>query len=172
MDKYKIGDTPRRVEDARFLTGSGCFVDDLQPDNLAHAVIVRSAHTNAELRKVHASTAKIMPGVIAVLTGDDLDGAGIGPLEPYEKVNVYSGEPFRFPTQYPLARDQVRYAGEPVALVIATTQAEALDAAEAILVDYTPQPAVVTIRDAVDSGDLNRICLKWTHNIILNTTWF
>ncbi len=161
MDKYKIGDTPRRVEDARFLTGSGCFVDDLQPDSLAHAVILRSAHTHAELRKVHANAAKRMPGVIDILTGDDLGSAGIGPIEPYEKVNVYSGEPFRFPTQYPLARDQVRYAGEPVALVIAKTQAEALDASEAIIVDYTPQPAVVAIRDAVSSDDHNRICLKW-----------
>ena len=135
MAKLKIGDTPRRVEDARFLTGSGCYVDDLQPENLAHAAVVRAPHAHADLQGIDAAAAKDMPGVITVLTGGDLEAAGIGPMQPYEQVNVYSGDPFRFPTQYPLARDRVRYAGEPVALVIAESRSEALDAAEAVAVD-------------------------------------
>ena len=118
MAKLKIGDTPRRVEDARFVTGSGCYVDDLQPENLAHAAVVRASHAHADLQGMDAAAAKDMPGVIAVLTGSDLEAAGIGPMQPYEQVNVYSGDPFRFPTQHPLARDRVRYAGEPVALVV------------------------------------------------------
>ena len=162
MAKLKIGDTPRRVEDARFVTGSGCYVDDLQPENLAHAAVVRASHAHADLQGMDTAAAKDMPGVIAVLTGSDLEAAGIGPMQPYEQVNVYSGDPFRFPTQHPLARDRVRYAGEPVALVIAESRSEALDAAEAVSVDYAPLPAVVTIQDALDSGVPERVCLEWS----------
>ena len=87
MAKLKIGDTPRRVEDARFVTGSGCYVDDLQPENLAHAAVVRASHAHADLQGMDTAAAKDMPGVIAVLTGSDLEAAGIGPMQPYEQVN-------------------------------------------------------------------------------------
>ena len=127
MAKLKIGDMPRRVEDERFLTGSVCDVDDLQPENLAHAAIVRAQHAHADLQGMDTAAAKDIPGVIAAMTGSDLEAAGDGPMQPYEKVNVYSGDPFQFPTQHPLARDRVRLAGEPVALVIAEFRSEARD---------------------------------------------
>ena len=127
MAKLKIGVMPRRVEDERFLVGSVCDVDDLQPENLAHAAFVRAPHAHADLQGRDTAAAKDMPGVITVLTGSDLEASGIGPMQPYEKVNVYSGDPFQFPTQHPLARDRVRYAGEPVALVIAESGSEARD---------------------------------------------
>ena len=127
MAKLKIGAMPRRVEDERFLTGSGCDVDDLQPENLAHAAIVRAPHAHTDLQGMDTAAAKDMPGVIAVMTGSDLEAAGIGPMQPYEKVNVFSGDRFQFPTQHPLARDRMRYAVEPVALVIAESRSEARD---------------------------------------------
>ena len=162
MATLKIGDTPRRVEDARFLTGAGCYVDDMQLENMAHAVVLRSPHAHADVKSVDTSTAKAASGVLAVLTGADLDAAGIGPLQPYEQVNVYSDEPFSFPTQYPLAKERVRYAGEPVALVIAESHSAGLDATELIDVDYAPLPALIRIEAALNSGDAENICLEWS----------
>ena len=161
MAKLKIGDTPRRTEDRRFLTGTGCYVDDLHPVGLAHAVVLRSPHAHADLRAIDTGAALASPGVVAIRTGQDLEQAGIGPLLPYERVNIYSGEPFRYPTQHPLARGRVRYAGEPVALVIAETRDQALDAAERIAVDYEPLPVVTTIAGALGSGDPANVCLEW-----------
>jgi len=161
MPKLKIGDTPRRVEDVRFLTGRGCYVDDMRPAGLAHAAVVRSPHAHAEFAGIDTAAAKAAPGVLAVLTGDDLEVAGIGPLLPYERVNVYSGEPFRYPDQHVLAKGRVRYAGQPVALVVAETQAQALDAAESVAADYAPLPAATSIAEAIASGDPDRLCLEW-----------
>ena len=165
MPKLKIGDTPRRVEDTRFLTGSGCYVDDMALDGMLHAVILRSPHAHAAIRGIDLTAARAAPGVVDILTGADLAAAGVGPLTPYETVNVYSGEPFAYPTQYPLATDTVRYAGEPVAVVVADTRHRAQDAAERIAVDYEPLPAVASIEDslkAAEAGDRHRICLEWT----------
>ena len=161
MAKVKIGDAPRRAEDARFITGSGCYVDDIQPENLAHAVVLRSPHAHADIRAIDTSDAATSPGVIAVLTGQDLAAAGIGELLPNERANIYSGEPFRYPTQYPLAKDRVRYVGDPVALVIAESQAQAMDAAERIVVDYATLPATTTIAEAIETDDTGNICLEW-----------
>ena len=162
MAKLKIGDMPRRVEDARFLTGAGCYVDDIQLENMAHAVVLRSPHAHADFQAIDTAAAKAAPGVVAILTGNDLAGGRIGPLQPYEQVNVYSGEAFHFPTQYPLAQARVRYVGDPVALVIAETQAQALDAVEEIDIDYAPLPAKTQIQDALDGGDPDDICLNWS----------
>ena len=161
MPKLKIGDTPRRVEDQRFITGQGCYIDDMRLDGLAHAVVVRSPHAHAEVRGVETMEALAASGVLAVLTGQDLDAAGIGPLLPTERVNFYSGEPFTYPTQYVLAKDRVRYVGEPIALVIAETREQAMDAAELVAVDYAPLPALTSIAAAVDSGDASDVCLEW-----------
>jgi carbon-monoxide dehydrogenase large subunit len=162
MATLKIGDTPRRVEDTRFLTGTGCYVDDMQFENMAHAVVLRSTHAHADVKSIDTAAAKGAPGVFAVLTGADLDAAGIEPLKPYEQVNVYSDEPFVFPTQYPLAKERVRYAGEPIALVIAESKSAGLDAAEVIDVEYAPLPALIGIESALNSGDSENICLEWS----------
>ena len=130
MPKLKIGDSPRRAEDIRFITGGGCYVDDMRPPGLLQMAIVRSPHAHADIRGIETAAALAAPGVAAVLTGQDMAAAGIGPLQPYEQANIYSGEPFRFPAQYPLATGQVRYGGQPVAMVIAASREQALDAAE------------------------------------------
>ena len=162
MVKLKIGDTPRRVEDIRFLTGAGCYVDDMQLDDMAHAVVLRSPHAHADIRSIDTAAAIGGFGVVSILTGKDLAGHDIGPLHPYEQVNIYSNEPFCFPTQFPLAKDRVRYVGEPIALVIAETLEQALDAAEQIDVRYSPLPAKTRIQDALNGGDASDICLNWS----------
>ena len=78
VTKLKIGDTPRRTEDFRFVTGRGCYVDDLCPADLAHAVVVRATHAYADLRAIDTADAVASPGCLAVLTGQDLDAAGAG----------------------------------------------------------------------------------------------
>ena len=162
MAKLKIGDTPRRLEDIRFLTGAGCYLDDIQLENMTHAVVLRSPHAHADIRSIDTAAAIGVAGVVAILTGKDLAIGGIGALQPYEQVNIYSNEPFHFPTQYPLAKDRVRYVGEPIALVIAETPEQACDAAEQINVDYVPLPAKTRIQDALNSGDTSDICLNWS----------
>lgn len=164
----RLGDSPRRREDARFLTGQGRYLDDLRFDGLGHAVVLRSPHAHARLLSIDAGTARDMPGVRAVLTAAEARGDGLGPLRPYAEANVQTGEPFAFAPQPLLAEDKVRFVGEPVALVVADSAAQALDAAERIVVDYAPLPAVTTadaarapgaptISDAVPGN----VCLDW-----------
>lgn len=155
-DRAVIGDSPRRREDARFVTGHGAYLDDLRFDGLTHGVFLRSPHAHARIRRIDVAAAKAAPGVLAVLTADDVAADGLHALAPTVDSNVQTGEPFRFLSQPLLARDTVRYAGEAVALVVAETKHLAMDAAELIAVDYDPLPAVVSATDAAFE------CMDWT----------
>ncbi|MBM3647055.1 MAG: xanthine dehydrogenase family protein molybdopterin-binding subunit [Alphaproteobacteria bacterium] len=168
MTKATIGDSPKRREDARFVTGSGVYLDDLSFDDLAHAVVLRSPHAHARIRAIDSAAARRAPGVLAILTAADAATDRLGPLRPYAEANVQTGEPFAFAPQPLLAGDKVRFVGEPVALVVAETRAQALDAAELIAVDYAPLAAVIgaaaarapgapTIADEVPDN----VCLDW-----------
>src|ERR1043165_2675084 len=143
-----IGDRPKRREDLRFLTGQGRYLDDLAFDGVTYAVVLRSPHAHAEIRAIDTAAAKRMPGVLAVLTAADAQGDGLKPLLPYVDANTVTGEPFGFAPQPLLAADKVRYVGEPVALIVAETREQALDAAELVVVDYTALPAVVSAEAA------------------------
>ena len=147
-----IGDSPRRREDLRFVTGRGAYLDDLRFDGLAQAVVLRSPHAHASIRSIDVAAAAQAPGVLAVLTAADAEAEGLKPLRPYVEANVQTGEPFAFAPQPLLAADTVRFVGEPVALVVAGTLAQALDAAELIAVDYVPLPAVTTAEAACAPG--------------------
>ncbi|HYZ42356.1 MAG TPA: xanthine dehydrogenase family protein molybdopterin-binding subunit, partial [Stellaceae bacterium] len=147
-----IGDAPKRREDFRFLTGRGRYLDDLIFEGLVHAVVLRSPHAHARIERIDAGKARTMAGVLAVLTAADVEADGLQPLRPTAEANVQTGEPFAFALQPLLATGKVRYAGEPVALVVAKTQAEALDAAEQVVVDYAPLPAVTTATAACAPG--------------------
>ena len=144
MTRSTIGDSPRRREDARFITGGGAYLDDLRFDRLAHVVVLRSPHAHAGIRAVEIDAARRAPGVLAVLTAADAATDGLGPLRPYAEANVQTGEPFIFAPQPLIAGSKARFAGEPVALVVAETPAQALDAAELIAVDYEPLVAVTS----------------------------
>ncbi len=168
MTKSVIGDSPRRREDLRFLTGRGQYIDDLRFENLAHAVFVRSPHAHARVRSVEVSAAKKAPGVLAVLTAADVAADGLKSLRPYAEANVQTGERFLFDEQPLLAATKVRFAGETVAMVVAESLAQALDAAERVAVDYEPLPAVTTAYEAVEAGAPllsaevpGNVCMDW-----------
>ncbi|MFO1082535.1 MAG: xanthine dehydrogenase family protein molybdopterin-binding subunit [Reyranellaceae bacterium] len=149
---FRIGDSPLRREDARFLTGHGAYVDDLAVDGLARAVFLRAPHAHARIVRLDTSAAKAMPGVLAVLTAAEAAADGLRPLRPFVEANVQTGEPFVFDEQPLLVSDTVRFVGETVAMVVAGTVAQALDAAEAIAVQYAPLPAVVDGWQALAPG--------------------
>ena len=154
MSNGWIGRRVARKEDHRFLTGRGRYTDDLDAPGAARAVMVRSPHPHARILDIDTSTARAMDGVLAVLTGRDLEGT-IGPIPtlartpPFARVNR-DGSPMPDPCQPALASTRARYAGEPVAVVVAGTEARALDAAEAVAVEYEPLPAVITWAQARD----------------------
>src|SRR5215467_2864047 len=150
--RFGIGQPVTRKEDARFLTGRGRYVADIDLVRQAHAVLVFSPHAHARIRAVDKAAAEQMPGVFAVLTGEDWAADGLGTLDP-EAMAEDMGGPAGFRTKHPpLAQGRVRYVGERVAVVIAATEAVARDAAELVSVDYEILPAVVRAEDAVRPG--------------------
>lgn len=152
MVRHGIGADPVRREDARFLMGRGTYLDDLQIPDALHAVVVRSTHAHAGIGALRVDAARRAPGVAAVLTGADATLDGLQPLRPTAEANVKTGERFTFAPQPLLAQHKVRYVGEPVALVIAGTLEQALDAAEMVDIDYAPLPAVTTPAAARAAG--------------------
>ena len=137
-----LGNRVLRTEDPRLLTEGGTYVDDLALEGAAHVVYVRSTAAHARLASVDVSGASTSPGVLGVFTSDDVD-LGAFP----------SDSPRMLPETMPmpwLADGTVRYVGEPVAAVVAETRAQAVDAAEAVLVDYEPLPAVVDPEQALE----------------------
>jgi carbon-monoxide dehydrogenase large subunit len=138
-----IGASVRRTEDRRFVTGKGRYTDDLDRPGQAYAVFLRSPHAHATIRGIDRAAAAAMPGVIAVLTGDDLAADKIGGLICGWMIHSKDGTPMKAGPHPALAQGKVRYVGDHVALVVAETLAQARDAAEAIAVDYEVLPAIV-----------------------------
>ena len=168
MIKSTIGDSPKRREDARFVTGSGAYLDDLKFEGLTRAAFVRSPHAHARVTSVDTAAAARAPGVLAVLTAADVQADGLKSLRPYAEANVQTGERFIFDEQPLLAADKVRFVGETVAMVVAETLAQALDAAELVEVEYDSLPAVTTAEAAVAAGAPllspevpGNICMDW-----------
>lgn len=146
-----FGQSIRRLEDERFLTGRGRYVDDREvlPGTL-HAVFLRSPHAHARILSIGTEAAAAAPGVHLVLTGADLAAAGVGNL-PCPSV-IASDEPLIVPPRPGLATDAVRHVGQPVACILAATLRQGQDAAELIEVDYDPLPAVSCPRAALELG--------------------
>jgi len=165
-----IGDSPRRREDSRFVTGRGAYLDDMHFDGVTHAVFLRSPHAHARLGPIDTAAALSAPGVIAILTGQDASADGLRPLRPTVEANVQTGEPFRFLPQPLLADGRVRHVGEPVALVVAETRNQALDAAERIVVAYDPLPAVAHAGSAL-SPDAPQLAPEVPGNLCLDWHW-
>jgi len=145
-----IGQSIKRKEDARFLTGSGQYTDDITLPHQTYAVFVRSPHAHAKVRKVDTSRAKAAPGVVAVFTGADLQG--VGGLPCGWLITSLDGTPMKEPPHPVLAQGKVRYVGDRVALVVAESVHQAKDAAELVDVDYEVLPAVVNPADAIKPG--------------------
>jgi aerobic carbon-monoxide dehydrogenase large subunit len=132
-----IGQPVDRAEDRRFLTGAGRFVGDLTREGMLHAVVLRSSVAHGRIRRIDTAAALARPGVHAVITAADI-GDNI-PVIPLRLANLPEFKPYLQPV---IARDKVRYVGEPLAVVVAQTQALAEDALEAIDVQIEPLPAV------------------------------
>lgn len=154
MGDFGRHDRQGRVEDARFLSGAGRYVDDIRLAEMLHLIVVRSPHGHAVITSIDVTEAMSMPGVHAVLTGADLAADGIGTIPCVSKPRRadFSTQSIVEPPHRALALDRVRMVGEAVAVVIADTVAQAKDAAEAVMVEYDPLPAVVAPRQAVEDG--------------------
>jgi carbon-monoxide dehydrogenase large subunit len=152
MNRYGIGQPVRRVEDRRFLTGHGRYVDDLALPRQAYAFMLRSPHAHARIRAIDTTAATRAPGVLAVLTGADLARDKIGPIPCMSPVTNRDGSPAFLPPRPAIVADRVRHVGDTVAMVVAETLAAARDAAELIAVDYEALPAVVETARALDPG--------------------
>jgi aerobic carbon-monoxide dehydrogenase large subunit len=152
LDRFAVGQPVPRSEDPVLVSGTGRFTDDFNFAGQAYAVIVRSHYAHGIIRNIDASTARKMPGVLGVYTAADLAAGGFGPLPPRQVMNNRDGTPMLSPIRYSLPTDKVRYVGEAIAAVIAETLAEAKDAAEAVVVDIDPLPAVTTASAAAAPG--------------------
>jgi carbon-monoxide dehydrogenase large subunit len=152
VEKFAVGQSVRRREDPRLVQGCGRYSDDVNLARQAYAVVVRSPHAHARVRAIDATAAERAPGVVAVLTGADLAADGLGNL-PTDGGRKRRDGTAAYSTPRPaLARERVRHVGDPVALVVAETQIQAVDAAELVAVDYEALPAVAATADAMRAG--------------------
>ena len=145
--RYGEAQAPGRTEDLHLLTGRGRFTSDINRPAQAYGVFVRAPHAHAEIVSVDSAAARAMPGVLGVFTEKDLQAFGSIPcmMAPPGRDGQ---EPIK-PPRHPLARGRIRHVGEPVALVVAESEAAALDAAEQVAVDYRVLPAVTDVEAAI-----------------------
>ena len=152
MSSTGVGASVRRKEDIRYITGKGRYTDDINRPGQAYAYFVRSPHAHAAIRKIDASAARAKPGVLAVLTGDDLAADKIGGLICGWMIHNKDGSPMKAGAHPALAQGKARYVGDHICVVIADTYARAKDAGEAVEVDYDVLPAAVDMADALQKG--------------------
>src|SRR5262245_34651199 len=162
---FGIGQPVLRKEDPMLVRGEGRFTDDLSLFDQAHAVMVRSPNAHGVIRGIDATAARAMPGVLEVIVGADL--ATYGKLKPAVKFPNRDGSEMRSPPRPALAIDKVRFVGDPVACVVAETLAQAKDAAEAVIIDIDPLPAVTSASEAVVDG-APLIYVEAPHNLVLD----
>ena len=168
MDESKhsfAGDSMRRVEDEEMILGKGCYTDDIQFPEMLHLHFVRSPYPHARIKRINTSAALKQDGVLEAYTAEDLIRDGVNPYpvpgppgdfvtkeivdKGYRRAD---GEPMDPPRWLALAKDEVRYIGQPVVAILADTPETALAGAEAVEVDYEELPSVGTIADAEDSS--------------------
>jgi carbon-monoxide dehydrogenase large subunit len=163
MTQFGIGQPVRRVEDRRFITGRGRYLDDISRPRQAHAVFLRSPHAHARIRSIDTRAAASASGVIAVLTGADLAADGLGPVP---CVSGVAGAVL--PPRPAMVADRVRHVGDTVAMVVAENTAVARDAADLVAVEYEPLPAAVDTVGALAPGQpqvwdeaKGNLCFDW-----------
>jgi len=141
-----------RIEDRRLVTGAGRYADDLAEEGALHAVFVRSDVASGVLNAVDVEAAQGMPGVVAVFTAADLAADGIGPVQVDMAIEGPDGHKWTATPRPLLADGRIRYIGEPFAMVVAATRAQAQDAAEAVIPDIDDLPAVIDVAEASAEG--------------------
>ncbi|MDA9544670.1 molybdopterin-dependent oxidoreductase [Bradyrhizobium yuanmingense] len=147
-----IGARVVRKEDKRFITGKGRYVDDIKLTGMTHAYFIRSPHAHAKVKKIDSSAALKMPGVVAVLTGQQLVDDKVGNLICGWAITSKDGSPMKMGAWPAMAPETVRFVGQAVAVVIADSKNLARDAAEAVVVDYEELPAVADMHAAIKPG--------------------
>ena len=141
-----------RLEDDALVRGLGHYAADVPMTGQVHAFFVRSPHAFADIRSIDTAAAKGVPGVLAVLTGADMDEAKIGNLSQHPPLNGRGGTKLVMPHRPALVTKTVRHVGEPVAVVVAETLTAAQDAGELVAVDYEERTPAVDLREAVQAG--------------------
>ncbi|MBI3675025.1 MAG: xanthine dehydrogenase family protein molybdopterin-binding subunit [Proteobacteria bacterium] len=164
--KFGIGQSVRRTEDIRFITGQGQYTDDLRFDKETFVAFARSPHAHARIAKIDIADAKAAPGVVDVLTWKDVEAFGAGPMPCLAPLRNRDGTPVRQSPKPLLAKDRVTFAGEAVAMVIAETYAQASDAAELVDVEYEELGASGTLDSAATGTQIwesapNNECFDW-----------
>jgi carbon-monoxide dehydrogenase large subunit len=157
-----VGAAVRRKEDFRFITGKGQYTDDISRPGETRAVFVRSPHAHAKIKRVDTAAAAAAPGVVAVLTGADLAADKIGNLICGWMIHSKDGSPMKMAPHPAIAAGKACYVGDPVAVVIAETLAQARDAAERVKVDYEVLPAVTDPAKAQSSGQIHEVAPRNT----------
>jgi carbon-monoxide dehydrogenase large subunit len=152
LQKYGVGQPVRRKEDDTLVRGKGKYTDDFSLPGQAYAWIVRSSHAHGIIKKIGTAAAKAMPGVLGVWTGADLASANYGPFTCGLPLKSRDGTPLLQTNRQALASDKVRFVGDPVAVVVAETLAQARDAGEAVELDIEPLPAVTDPAEAAKPG--------------------
>ncbi len=147
-----LGQSVRRKEDQRFITGKGRYVNDVEKPNALHVAFVRSPHAHARIASIDVSAARAASSVAVVLTGEDWALSGLGNPMSAWTVTSQNGERMKEPQRPALAKDRVRYVGEIVAAVIAETELAAKDASELVAIEYEPLPAIVSPLKALDQS--------------------
>jgi aerobic carbon-monoxide dehydrogenase large subunit len=144
-----VGQALKRKEDPRMITGRGNYTDDISLPGMVYAAIVRSPEAHASIVSIDTAAARELPGVVAVLTGDEMAGDFGGPMA---MVWAPPGVEIKTPENWPLKRGEVKHVGDPVAVVVATSRGAALDAADEVIVEYDPKPVVVDPERALEDG--------------------
>lgn len=160
--RASFGESLPRLEDKHFLIGRGCYLDDVQIARCCTGVSLRSPHPHADIKSIDTAD------VLAVITGADIEAAGLGKIQIVASLNNWDGSPQAQPPRPLLATDRTRFTGEAVALVVAESVAVARDAAEAVFVDYEPLYACTTMTTAAaqDATQIwseapGNVCLDW-----------
>jgi carbon-monoxide dehydrogenase large subunit len=148
MTEQLLGRSINRLEDERFVRGQGRYIADLAAPKALHGIVVRSVHAHARIKAIDVDAARKLPGIAAVFTGNDLAADNIGAL-PCAVTSVAMAKPLYVPPCHALARDAVRYVGEPVVFVVAESVEHARDAAEAVVIEYEALTPVMAVTDAV-----------------------
>jgi len=166
MASSMIGSKVERTEDKKFITGKGRYTADITLHGQSYAFFIRSPHARAKIKKVDISKALKAPGVVSILTGEDIVKDKIGGLIAGWKIVSKDGTDMKLPAHPPLAHEHVNYVGDHVAVVIAESLEEAKNAAELVTVDYKVLKAVVNTADAMNSENIydgidKNICFDW-----------
>jgi carbon-monoxide dehydrogenase large subunit len=152
MGEFGIGQPLSRFEDKRLLRGAGRFIDDVTLPRQGYAYILRSPHAHARITRLDPAAATAAPGVLGIFTEADLAADGLGANAPTLPRKRPDGSPMFWRAHPGLAKERVRYVGDPLAMVVAETLAQAKDAAELIDVDYEPLPSVTATEEAARRG--------------------